>query len=515
MPSSSSHRLRRSLALGVLVPVTALVATAFGGPAAAAPPPVSAATASPSRDVIANLFMWPWTSVSTECAKDLGRAGFGAVQVSPPADSISVPGHPWWEVYQPASYTLTSRLGTRDQFAAMVATCHAAGVRVYVDAVVNHMTGSNQSSTTSYGGATFVNGSSYPGAGYTAADFHTYPADCPQPDNQIHDWNDATEVQKCQLVSLSDLRTESDKVRSAIAGYLKGLMDLGVDGFRVDAAKHVPQTDMAAIRAKLPKQPKYFGQEIYPGSTNKDLQPAAFERNGDVLGFDYAFALKKAFTGKVAELNSLGSGSGLRPGEVTTAFVSNHDTERGDSTLSYKNGATDVLATVFMLAWNYGTPNVMSSYTFSGNDDSPPADAKGFVSAVTCGRGWECQHRKVAVANMVGFHNATRTDSTVSNWWSDGADRIAFSRGPAGGARGWVLINNGGSAAGAQVFSTGLPAGTYCDVIHGEFDSQARTCGGSTVVVGADGKATVAVDAKDAVALHVNARAAGGAGRRP
>jgi alpha-amylase len=39
------------------------------------------------------------------------------------------------------SYQLTSRRGDRAAFAAMVRTCHAAGVKIYVDAVVNHMAG--------------------------------------------------------------------------------------------------------------------------------------------------------------------------------------------------------------------------------------------------------------------------------------------------------------------------------------------------------------------------------------
>ena len=47
----------------------------------------------------------------------------------------------WWTAYQPVSYRVESRLGTREQYAAMVRTCHAAGVDVWADAVVNHMTG--------------------------------------------------------------------------------------------------------------------------------------------------------------------------------------------------------------------------------------------------------------------------------------------------------------------------------------------------------------------------------------
>ena len=491
---------RVRLAALLALSLTALVAV----------PLVRAATNSPAAaaagdDVIANLFMWPWTSVAAECTSVLGPAGYGAVQVSPPEDSISVSGNPWWDVYQPAAYDLNGRMGTRQQFAAMVSTCHAAGVKVYADAVVNHMTGANQTSTVSYGGATFTNNYSYPSAGYAPADFHNYPADCPKSDDQIRDWNSQTEVQECQLLGLSDLRTESDHVRSTIAAYLNDLIGLGVDGFRVDAAKHINQNDMAAIKAKLTNRSVYFAQEVFPGSTNPNLQPSGFFGNGGVLEFNYAYALKSAFNGSIAGLQSLGSG--LDPSAKSTVFVENHDTERDGSTLNYKAGATDTLANVFMLAWNFGTPDVMSSFDFGNNDQSPPADGNGYVTAVSCGSGWECQHRTRAIRNMVGFHNATRIDATISNWWSDGSNVVAFGRGPAGAANGWISLNNGTGALSGHTFATGLPAGTYCDIIHGDYGN--GTCSGPTVVVGTGGTATVTVPGKDAVALDVNARVSG------
>jgi alpha-amylase len=490
--------------------VAALLAGLLAYPLARAVTSAGAAITT-GNDVIANLFMWPWPSVADECTTVLGPAGYGAVQVAPPEDSISVAGHPWWEIYQPAAYDLNSRMGTRAQFVSMVATCHAAGVKVYVDAVVNHMTGANQTSTTSYGGATFTNGSSYPSAGYGPADFHSYPANCPESDNQIHNWDSQADVQECQLVSLSDLNTETDHVRSTIAGYLGDLLAIGVDGFRVDAAKHLNPADLAAIKAKLTNPSVYFAQEVIPGSGNAALRPAAFEGNGGVLEFTYAYDLKSQFTGSIANLSSFGTSWGLEPSAKSTVFVENHDTERNGSTLSYVNGATDTLANVFMLAWNFGTPDVMSSFDFAGPDDSPPSDPGGHVTAVACGSGWECQHRTRAIRNMVGFHNATRADGTVSNWWSDGANAIAFGRGPAGAANGWIAVNNGSGALPGRTFATGLPAGTYCDIIHG--DAGNGSCTGPTVTVDASGSATVGVGAKDAVALHVNARVSGGTGQ--
>ena len=48
--------------------------------------------------------------------------------------------NPWYFMYQPVSYSLNGRLGTRNEFRQMIKTCRSYGVRVYADAVINHMT---------------------------------------------------------------------------------------------------------------------------------------------------------------------------------------------------------------------------------------------------------------------------------------------------------------------------------------------------------------------------------------
>src|SRR5690349_8941018 len=112
------------VATGV-IPLTA-VGSAEAGTAASRSTGRSAATATrPARDVMANLFEWNWPSVAKECTSVLGPAGYGGVQVSPPQDSLKrtklgdgsdVVLHPWWEVYQPVDYRLTSRMGSEAQF---------------------------------------------------------------------------------------------------------------------------------------------------------------------------------------------------------------------------------------------------------------------------------------------------------------------------------------------------------------------------------------------------------------
>ena len=462
----------------------ALVATVFTSSA-----PAAAASTPPRGDVIANLFEWNWSSVASECTNVLGPNGYGGVQVAPPQESVTLAGagHPWWEVYQPVSYQVSSRLGNRAAFAAMVTACHNAGLKVYADAVMNHMTGQG---TSGYAGTTFTNKYTYPGL-YGSQDFHHYPSDCPNSDGQIHDYNNATDVQKCELVQLSDLRTESSYVRGKLAAYLNDLLSLGVDGFRLDAAKHIHPSDIAAVKAQLSRS-NFLYQEVIPGGS---VDWPAYESNGSVLEFTYGRKLKEQFQGSIANLQTFGQSWGMRPSNKSVTFVDNHDTDRDGSTLNYKNGSTYQLANIFSLAWGYGAPQVYSSFTYSNNDQSPPADANGFVTATDCGSigTWLCQHRQQATLGMVSWHNAV-AGNPVANWWSDGNNVISFSRGSAG----FIAINNTYAAV-TRTFTTGMAAGTYCDVIHGT--ASGTTCSGPLVTVNSSGAATITVPAQSAVAF--------------
>ena len=71
----------------------------------------------------------------------------------------------------------------------------------------------------------------------------------------------------------------------------------------------------------------------------------------------------------------------------------------------------------------------MSSFTFSNNDQGPPADGAGTTTAVSCDNGWACEHRWRTTANLVGFRN-TVAGTGVSNWWSNGCepDRVRPQR---------------------------------------------------------------------------------------
>ncbi|MFG2641498.1 carbohydrate-binding module family 20 domain-containing protein [Streptomyces sp. NPDC048370] len=453
--------------------VAAALALVAGAAVAVTAPPAPAQAAAPGpKDVTAVMFEWKFASVAKACTDQLGPAGYGYVQVSPPQERIQ--GTTWWTAYQPVSYKIAGPLGDRTAFKAMVDTCHAAGVKVVADTVINHMANASGTGT----GGTSFSKYDYPGL-YSGADMD----DCRA---TISNYQDRANVQNCELVGLPDLDTGEDWVRGRIAAYMNDLLSLGVDGFRVDAAKHMPAADLANIKSRLSNPGVYWKQEAIFGA-GEAVSPSEYLGNGDVQEFRYARDLKRIFgSEKLAYLNNFGESWGYMSSGSAGVFVDNHDTERGGDTLNYKWGATYTLASVFMLAWPYGSPDVHSGYEWSDKDAGAPG--AGQVNACYAD-GWKCQHAWREIASMVGFRNATR-GTAVGNWWDNGNNAIAFGRGD----KGYVAINHEGSSL-TRTYQTGLAAGTYCDV---------QT--GTPVTVNGSGQFTATLGANTALALHVNAR---------
>ena len=210
-------------------------------------------------------------------------------------------------------------------------------------------------------------------------------------------------------------------------------------------------------------------------------------------------------------MRNFGPDWGFLPSTQSLTFIDNHDNQRGHGgggadVLTYKQARQYKMASAFHLAFPYGIPRVMSSFTFSNNDAGPPADnnvirTPTFNADGSCNNGWACEHRWRQISNMIKFRNAAGTVA-VANWWDNGNNQIAFGR----GNRGFIVIN-GESGTLSQTLATGLSAGTYCDVISGS--KSGTTCTGTRITVGSDGRATfsLAGNAADGViAIHVDAK---------
>jgi alpha-amylase len=234
------------------------------------------------KGAIVEMFGWPHADVEKECAF-LAEAGYMGVKVFPPQESVMSTEpfngvlNPWYFFYQPVSYKLSGRSGTRDELRSMINTCRSLGVRVYADAVVNHMTGGGNDANPDHRNpnagcapwgakeSTLPGGTSpmytqsftyttnpetgmaplqeFPAASYGPLDFHC--------ERSLNSWTDPLDLNAGWLTGLTDLNTERENVQERIAAYLTDLLSIGFSGFRMDAAKHIKPDDLVGIFTKL------------------------------------------------------------------------------------------------------------------------------------------------------------------------------------------------------------------------------------------------------------------------
>lgn len=211
---------------------------------------------------ILHAFNWHFNDVD-RYMKDIADAGFTSVQVSPvqgskPTINVASYACDWWALYQPINFEIGNVLGTKKDFENMCDTAKKYGVKIIVDIVANHMA---QSDT---GG----DGKRHPAV---IDDLRT-DADCWHNVNgAVSDANRYYMTQR-RLSGLPDLNTGNEKVQDYVKSLLKECLDLGADGFRFDAAKHI----------ELPTDKAYNGVEyasdFWPNITNyaKSIKPDVY-----------------------------------------------------------------------------------------------------------------------------------------------------------------------------------------------------------------------------------------------
>ncbi|WDE03255.1 alpha-amylase family protein [Thalassomonas viridans] len=449
-----------------------------------------------------HLFEWSWPDVATECETFLGPNNYAAVQVSPPNEHIQ--GSQWWTRYQPVSYQLISRGGSREQFADMVSRCNAVGVKIYVDAVINHMAS---------GSGTGVAGSSYGNKQYPIYGPQDFHDTCSI--NGEDYGNNRWRVQNCELVGLADLDTGASYVRQTLANYMNDLTSLGVAGFRLDASKHMSVADIQGVLAKVNNNPLVFQEVIDQGG--EVITAGEYTGAGLVTEFKYSTGLGNTFrNGSLAWLSQFGEAWGFLPSSSAVVFVDNHDNQRGHggggSVITFQDGRLYDLANVFMLAYPYGYPKVMSSYDYHGNNDAggPGVPVHNNGTLECFGDNWKCEHRWSYIAGGVDFRNNTTDHWSTTRWWDNGHNQIAFGR----GSSGHVAINKEDYAMNVTV-ATDMAPGSYCNVLKGQLSADGNSCSGETIVVNGDGTINLIVPAWDAVAIHQGAKLGSGGGEDP
>lgn len=178
------------------------------------------------------LHAWSWSfNTIKNNMKLIAQSGYTSVQTSP-INEIKVGDNggmqlygngKWYYQYQPSSYNIGNyQLGTEQEFKDMCAEADKYGVKIIVDAVVNHCSSDYSVISNSI--------KNLEGGG-----FHERV--------EIENWSDRYQVTQGKLSGLYDLNTQNPNVQQMILDYLKRCVADGADGFRYDAAKHIELPD--------------------------------------------------------------------------------------------------------------------------------------------------------------------------------------------------------------------------------------------------------------------------------
>ncbi|XP_029822357.2 alpha-amylase isoform X1 [Ixodes scapularis] len=495
------------------------------------------------RDVIVQLFQWRYKDIAEECEEFLGPHGYGGVQTSPVHEHVILFGdevkRPWYEGYQPVSYKLQNRIGDEREFQDMVRRCNRAGVRIYVDTVINHMTAASGSANGTAGSSYDAEGH-YEAVPYSPEDFHT-KQQCGSPSGNLENMFDINQVRNCRLVGLIDLDQSRENVRDEQVRFLNKLIGMGVAGFRVDAAKHMWPEDLKVIYGRM----NNLSAEFFPAGARPLIYQEVIDvRNGEpvtrdqytgfgrvtefLYGVNMGAVFRKQDGRQLKDLRNFTKSWDLMPSGDALSFLSNHDNQRGhgyggDVVLTFFDARLYKMATALLLALPYGLPRITSSYRWQrnvvdGKDTNdwvgPPADSDWNIKPVvrelngTCGNGWVCEHRWPEVSNLVELRKVAG-EAPVTHWWDNGGHAIAFGR----RGRAFVVINNEDRPV-ESVFQTDLPPGLYCDVVTG--GKAQKGCKGRLFRVSAEQTSRILVNSAwdvPMVAIHVEARLSGSSSR--
>eukprot|EP01118_Nematostelium_gracile_P013502 TRINITY_DN5105_c0_g1_i1.p1 TRINITY_DN5105_c0_g1~~TRINITY_DN5105_c0_g1_i1.p1 ORF type:complete len:400 (+),score=63.35 TRINITY_DN5105_c0_g1_i1:78-1277(+) len=267
--------------------------------------------------------------------------GFSHIQISP-MQSHCVHFRSWWKVYQPVGPTLGNSVGSAQDLQRFIVECEKNHLNVIVDVVFHHTTGCPLCSPTQFSALL---------SGISRLWWRRDPVR-----------NYESRFNCNQFGPRVDTTLESNFVSQL--NYLQDLVDMGVAGFRFDAAKHM--------------DPKYLKRLVNSIKTNRFLLIYAecLDGNPDIcneyithdklpmMALDYPMVFKlvdsMGYHGDLRDLNE----PTLEPTR-SIVMADCHDSKFGDS-YHFDNYKDGLLAICFLLARGSGIPLVYNTF----KDDS-------------------------------------------------------------------------------------------------------------------------------------------------
>lgn len=356
-------------------------------------------------NVILHTFNWTFEEVASK-ADEINQLGYKFVLISPPFFSE---GKEWWSRYQPKDYRiLLSPLGNKKDFINMIAKLANYGIDLLVDIVLNHMANENRADRLDFPGADML--SKYLSNPvyeenklfgnlstnlFTEEDFN--PAFC------ILSWDDPEIVQSGRLCAnngdtgLPDLKTNPLVIQQQNKLLIE-LKALGVKGFRIDAAKHLPTNHLnEVLTPSLKENMLIFGEVI---DENLVTLPPFLEQyltDTDHCAYDFPLhnSMLKAFRpGGSLKVLADPSSFGLAINkERAITFTVTHDIPNNLVFRGMIMDRTDEqLAYAYILGRDGGVPLVYSDH---GEQDNLYTN------------NWKDAYKNPNIAKMIHFHNET------------------------------------------------------------------------------------------------------------
>lgn len=158
----------------------------------------------------------------------ISAQGFNAIQISPLQRTKDDSSRDWWILYQPLNFEIGNRLGSKDDLASLCYEASKYGIIIIADTVINHL--ANISDYDPLTPHPFID----PEIKYNHDSF--------KEKRPIENWDDRHQVTH-YCMGLPGLNPNSKLVQQKVINMLNEYLDLGVNGFRFDAAKSIALPD--------------------------------------------------------------------------------------------------------------------------------------------------------------------------------------------------------------------------------------------------------------------------------
>lgn len=186
---------------------------------------------------IFHAFCWKYKDITANLSS-IAESSFKSIQISP-VQQPKNGGATWWSYYQPLSFSIAdnSALGTKAELKELCDEAEKYHISIIADIVFNHLANIDDDHLESDGTPTVSpDVEAYEpeiyakrnASGEEATFHHNKSASGSGAVTQYYAWG-----------NLPDLNTANPLVQSRSLSLLKECIDVGIDGFRLDAAKHI------------------------------------------------------------------------------------------------------------------------------------------------------------------------------------------------------------------------------------------------------------------------------------